>query len=536
MPSKSARGSGDDIEVAVAPKTDTEVTKPGPEPTTLQSQEYLRDQLAETEVATSDSMLLGSAYDSATEGGSRGDSFLVGGRTMSSNLGRTTTSLSGTDLGSGRGDSFKVGDRTMSSNLGRTTTSLSGTDLGSGRGDSFKVGDRTLSSDLGRTTTNLSGTDLGSGRGDEFKVGTRTISSDIGRTTTSLSGTDLGSGRGDEGPVVAAKSAEAVLDEQIATNTVSSVSLPLMSAAAVEIEETGSASPELIEAAAEEAEYQAEVLTPEDIPAGLLEALPEDTVLRFAFSPEDMEAINLQAEHDAVKEVADVFTLNNPTPETMKHVLESGQFEDLIWSGHGTSEGLWITDTDGTAKLLKADDVGALLQDTGVKDVLLNVCDGGDKTDNALGRAGMNVFSNKREIDDATAVNAATQFAENGNLLDIDREWGDGSRLMWERKANAIDRYTAWRDARRGGGGSSTASEPEVATPEAATAEVEQQAEQTQTSSAEADTADKVEQVLDGQRSDANAVEEVATAVKETKKRPGLFKRLRTLRRRFRRR
>jgi hypothetical protein len=579
MPSR-IHGSGGHIEL-VEKKTNTEsVVKPEPEASTLQSQEYLRDQLSETAVEPEVSMLLGSSYDSASEGATRGDTFLVGGKTVSSDLGRTTRQLSGTDLGSGRGDTFLVGGKTVSSDLGRTTKQLSGTDLGSGRGDTFDVGGKTLSSDLRKTTRQLSGTDLGSGRGDRFEVQGKSVSSDLGATTRQLSGTDLGSGRGDrfevqgrsvssdvgvttrqlsgtdlgsgrgEPEVTAVQTPEAQLAQQIETNTVQSVSLPLMAASA-ELEQTGSVSPETVAAVDQAVKYEAQLLHVEDIPEGLLEALPKDTILRFAFSPEDMEAINLQAEHDAAKEVADVFTLNNPTRETMEHVLATGQFEDLIWSGHGNRDGLWITDTDGTAKLMPADDVAALLQDTGVQDVLLNVCDGGDKTDNALGRAGMNVFSNKREIIDETAVNAAVQFAENGNLLDIERKPGDGSRLMWEEKANFIDDVRdfaqrsgladRWRQFRAGATRRSQApAAEEQAEVEAPAPEIEEQraseVEEQQSTGQEAQTTETVQQVLEGTRSDAGAVEEVATVVRDTKRNKNLRRRMRKLARRFRRR
>jgi hypothetical protein len=515
---------------APAPAIDAAVTAKAPivaEPTKVAaepSQEFLREQLATAAPEPAGgSYLLGAATHegSADLSAERADTFLVAGKTTSSNVGATTKSVSGMDLGSGRGDTFAVAGKTTSSNVGATTKSVSGMDLGSGRGDTFAVDGKATSSNVGATTKSVSGMDLGSGRGDTFAVDGKTTSSNVGTNTKNVSGMDLGSGREDtfvvagkatssnvgtntknvsgmdlgsgredtfvvagkatssnvgtntknvsgmdlgsgrEEPQVQAVAEAALAGEKVnidltkdADRTVAevvavakptagladipgltppagehvAVSLPLAPAvAAAKIEQGESLSKPLEEAAVQAIEQKATLIHPADIPAGLLEVLPKDTVLRFAFSPEDMGAINLEAEHQAVAKVADVFTLNNPTEETMKHVLATGQFQDLIWSGHGSDEGVWITDLDGKAKLLPAADVATMLKGTGVQDVLLNVCEGGVAVDQALGEAGIRSFSYDRTIIDQEAVDKAVQFAESGSVFGIDANVNDSA-------------------------------------------------------------------------------------------------------------
>ncbi|MCB9674944.1 MAG: hypothetical protein H6737_07500 [Alphaproteobacteria bacterium] len=159
----------------------------------------------------------------------------------------------------------------------------------------------------------------------------------------------------------------------------------------------------------------------EDVDPKLLEGLDKDTILRFAFSPEDMAALDLNGEHDAIAEVASVLTVNNPTPELMKHLIGSGQFQDVVWSGHGSEEGMWITNAEGKSELLPAKDMADMFKDSSVQEILLNTCDGGAAVDDALNKAGIDTFAYQREIDDKTAIEDAQQFAQSGSLADIDK-------------------------------------------------------------------------------------------------------------------
>ncbi|MCB9676406.1 MAG: hypothetical protein H6737_14885 [Alphaproteobacteria bacterium] len=485
-------------EVTAAKQTETVAkTEPAKEPSTLQSQEFLRDQLAATEPEKTTSYLLGSTKEGSGDlSATRGDSFLVGDKTVSSNLGANTKSVSSLDLGSSRDDKFLVDGKVVSSDLGANTKSVSSLDLGSSRDDKFAVDGKIVSSDLGANTKSVSSLDLGSSRDDKFAVAGKVVSSDLGANTKSVSSLDLGSSRDETTQKSVAEPTKAVeaapveqvvrevVDQKAATGASSStksaadvveqvkgttdldlakpvdlaigelaaveqpkadladipglkppegqnvsVSLPLAPAvAAAKIEQGETLSKPLEQAAIKAVEEKATLIHPEDIPAGLLEVLPKDTVLRFAFSPEDMGALDLQAEHDSIAAVADVFTLNNPTVDTMKHVLATGQFEDVIWSGHGSTDGLWITGNDGKAVKLSADQVADLFKDTSVKEMLLNVCNGGAQVDNAIAKTGITTYSHDREIIDAEAVADATRFAETGSVFQID------NLNKWERR------------------------------------------------------------------------------------------------------
>ncbi|MEZ4322677.1 MAG: hypothetical protein R3F61_34740 [Myxococcota bacterium] len=432
MPSKLIKTTPD---AEVVEKTAATAVKTEPEKVSapVASQEFLRTQLAETPTAeTSGSTFLGSVAAAAKDdlSSSRGDTFAVGDKTLTANLG-ATKSVSGMDLGSGRGDTFTVAGKEVTANLGSTTKSVSGMDLGSGRGDTFTVSGKAVTANLGTTTKSVSGMDLGSGRGEEELQTVASelpapVAADIAPTVSTQLGTTQ-----DEAVLDAIANTPA--DKNVA------VSLPAMTTMSA-LMEADKPIPASLQAEAEkEAEYKATTIKVEDIPAGLLEALPEKTILRLAFSPEDMGALDLQAEHEAVAKVADVFTLNNPTEETIKHVLSTGQFEDVIWSGHGATDGLWITAEDGTAKKLPAAEVAKLFEDSGVQEVLLNVCNGGVEVDNALGLAGINTFSYKRDIIDREAVEDATAFAQTGSLWGIEQTWSkDSGRVLTAEKASMI--------------------------------------------------------------------------------------------------
>lgn len=188
-----------------------------------------------------------------------------------------------------------------------------------------------------------------------------------------------------------------------------------------------------------EAETQVEQTHLSDLDPELLANLEPDTILRFAFSPEDMQALDLNGEHDAIAEVRSVLTVNNPTPELMEHLISSGQFEDVVWSGHGSEKGLWITNADGQAELMESTQIADMFKDSSVQEILLNVCNGGKEVDQMLNAVGVDTFAYDREIDDQEAMEDAVAFAENGSLEDIGTEnrfrMGEGSNF-WEQITN----------------------------------------------------------------------------------------------------
>jgi hypothetical protein len=165
--------------------------------------------------------------------------------------------------------------------------------------------------------------------------------------------------------------------------------------------------------------FQETQTTLEDFDPAILENLGEDTILRFAFSPEDMAALDLDGEHDAIAEVRNVLTVNNPTKGLMEHLVKSGQFQDVVWSGHGSDEGMWITNEEGQSELMPAEEMAAMFADSSVREMLLNVCDGGKEVDDALNAVGIDTFAYMRDIRDEEAIDDAVEFAEGGSLDNV---------------------------------------------------------------------------------------------------------------------
>lgn len=183
-------------------------------------------------------------------------------------------------------------------------------------------------------------------------------------------------------------------------------------------------SPDELEAelAVIEASYQASVSTLEDLPPDLLKSLPAETILRLAYSPEDMAALDLNAEHDAIGSKANLLSVNNPDQELASYLLKSGQFTDVILSGHGNEDGIFVTDPEGRAQLLTSDELASMMCDTGVEEILLNVCEGGASLDDALNDVGISTFGHERDIYDREAIEDAEVFAASGTLAAISTE------------------------------------------------------------------------------------------------------------------
>ncbi len=92
----------------------------------------------------------------------------------------------------------------------------------------------------------------------------------------------------------------------------------------------------------------------------------------------------------------------------------------MIWSGHGDKDGMWITNEEGKAELLPAEKMGEMFEDSGVQEMLLNVCNGGDKGDDALYKANIDSFSYTRMIYDSEGKSDAVEFATEGSLATMD--------------------------------------------------------------------------------------------------------------------
>jgi hypothetical protein len=157
-----------------------------------------------------------------------------------------------------------------------------------------------------------------------------------------------------------------------------------------------------------------------------LPPVPHGTILRFAFSPDNLTDLGMAQERMKLAEVADVLTINNPTPALMSHLIQSGQFTDAIFSGHGDENGIFITGANGEAEHMSSEDLAAMMEDSSIYEMLLNFCNGGQKTAELLNELGIATMSHNRTIRDSEAIDDAADFAE-GSVYDV--EHGDGGTI-----------------------------------------------------------------------------------------------------------
>lgn len=151
-----------------------------------------------------------------------------------------------------------------------------------------------------------------------------------------------------------------------------------------------------------------------------LPPVPAGTILRFAFSPDNLQDLNMAKERMEVEEVANVLTINNPTPALMSHLIQSGQFTDAIFSGHGDEDGIFITGADGRAEHMSSEDLQGLLADSSIFEMLLNFCNGGQKTADLLNEIGIATVAHDRAIQDSEAIGDAAEFGGGDSIWDVD--------------------------------------------------------------------------------------------------------------------
>ena len=170
--------------------------------------------------------------------------------------------------------------------------------------------------------------------------------------------------------------------------------------------------------------------TMEDFDFKQLENLNPGTVLRFAFSPEDMAELDLEGEQEALEQVADVLTVSNPSVELMRHLAQSGQFTDLIWSGHGAEDGLMITDADGDAQKLGESEIEDIFRGSTIDEAMLAACNSGEAPADAMRDVGIDTFGYSDVVHDEIAQADVLDYAQSGDLTGVDAANSGGNGGM----------------------------------------------------------------------------------------------------------
>lgn len=151
----------------------------------------------------------------------------------------------------------------------------------------------------------------------------------------------------------------------------------------------------------------------------LLADLPEDTLLRLSFSPDDMNALALGAEQDALEAVTNTLTVNNASEGFINYLIDSGKFTDVILSGHGSPEGLYITGDDGLAQLLPNDQIASMFEGTMVEQVLVAACNSGDGIEQALNGQNISTYTFDNIVSDSDAIERVVEFGQSRDLSKI---------------------------------------------------------------------------------------------------------------------
>lgn len=136
-------------------------------------------------------------------------------------------------------------------------------------------------------------------------------------------------------------------------------------------------------------------------------------MLHLSFEPEDM--LDMADNADSVYALMHAgdgngTSLRNASPAMVRALVDTGLFENVMLTGHGSDEGIFGSNQDGESELMDPEMLAAMLGDSAVQNVMLAGC-GTDSLAAGLADHGMNAFGWQGQLEDENSWDLAKKFA-----------------------------------------------------------------------------------------------------------------------------
>lgn len=147
-------------------------------------------------------------------------------------------------------------------------------------------------------------------------------------------------------------------------------------------------------------------------------------VLALGAAPEALQPLNLGAEQEALRKVLDLHWIENGSMDDLKTQLRERTWDVFHFAGHGEGGAVFARARDGTAERVLPEELASVLQERGVRLVVLNSCHGAsggtadalDKEPSvarALSECGVPaVVAMRSEISDGDAIDFTRAFSQ----------------------------------------------------------------------------------------------------------------------------